>query len=619
MSNYNTRDGYLTDREMERVRVISKTGAGMITNQGAYPDPRGEGKAYFRQLALYDDKFLPKYEQIAAMFKENGAVAIQQILHAGRYGGIDLGYAVAPSVVPQTLPHFRPPREMTGEEIKQCIKDFVNASRRAIKAGFDGVEVTSFMGYLLANFNSRFTNRRSDEYGGSLENRGRFMRELIYAIKEAIGDHLMIVRLNGTELMERYGGSSEEECLEFIKMAAKCGVDMISVCVGWQESPDSSIGRDIGPGYWNYLAARAKKEVPEVPIAFGVRLPGAVMADNSIADGQFDVWEVCRPFLADPERLHKTAEGRFEEIKPCIGCLLCLSRLFRDLPYLCTVNPVLGHEVEPEYAIRPAAYQKNVMIIGGGPAGLECAIAASKRGHKVSIYEKAGRLGGQLRTCANHDLAHRQDLEDLLTYYQATIRKLNIEVNLNTEITEKLFRKMLHRYDVAVVATGSGIAADILPGSEKALLAHDVMDDRVTCGKKVAVIGGGKIGLTVAEYLSEAGHQVTVIEEGDRIAGDVMPTWKWRHTSWVEQMEIKTVTRAKIREITGSGVKIIRDGEEQLIEADSVVLGWPRKPAQELLHGLEYMVDELHVVGDAVSPRGLYQAIHEGYRLGARI
>ena len=203
VSNYNTRDGFITPRELARTKVIAETGCGIITNQGAYPDPEGLGKAYFRQVAIFDDKFLPQFEMIARMIKDNGGIAIQQILHAGRYGGIDLGYCIQPSVVPQTLPHFRPPREITKEQIRQTIKEHAEAAARAIKAGFDGTEVTSFMGYLLATFNSKFTNKRTDEYGGSVENRGRFMRELIDAIKQATPDNPLVVRLNGTELMDK--------------------------------------------------------------------------------------------------------------------------------------------------------------------------------------------------------------------------------------------------------------------------------------------------------------------------------------------------------------------------------------------------------------------------------
>ena len=225
VSNYNTHDGFITPRELARTKVIAETGCGIITNQGAYPDPRGEGKAYFRQVAIFDDKFLPQFEIIARYIHDAGSVAIQQILHAGRYGGIDLGYCVQPSVVPQTLPHFRPPREMSRQDIRRCIGEHVDAAKRAVRAGFDGVEVTSFMGYLLASFNSKFTNQRSDEYGGTVENRGRFMRELIDSIKQALPGHPLIVRLNGAELMDQWGGNTEDECFELMQQAARAGVD----------------------------------------------------------------------------------------------------------------------------------------------------------------------------------------------------------------------------------------------------------------------------------------------------------------------------------------------------------------------------------------------------------
>jgi 2,4-dienoyl-CoA reductase (NADPH2) len=624
VSNYNTRDGFITEREIARMRVITRTGCGIITNQGAYPDPLGEGKAYFRQVAIFDDKFLPQFERIAADTKEQGAVAIQQILHAGRYGGIDLGYCIQPSDIPQTLPHFRPPKVMTKEEIRDCIRQHAEAADRAIRAGFDGTEITSFMGYLLANFNSRFTNQRSDEYGGSIENRGRFMRELIDGIKQATPDNPLVVRLNGAELMDKWGGNSEDECFELMQQAVDAGVDMISVTVGWQEAPESSIGRDIPPGYWNYLSERAKKSFPNTLITFGNRLPDPRMADECVRDGIFDFWEVCRPLLADPELIHKAAEDRLDEVRRCIGSLNCLSRLFRDLPYTCTMNPALGHEVEPEYQVTPAAVKKKVMVIGAGPAGMECAITAAKRGHEVTVFDKAARIGGNLYAYAMNDLARPDDLLSVISHYEVVAKKLGIEIRLNTEVHAKFMRSVLHQYDVCVVAAGARIDRTPFENMEGANLMVDALDvahGRVAAGKRVVVIGGGKIGLTLAEALRKnQSAQVTVVEKDKRIAGDVKPSFKWRHASWVEELGIPCLTSSRPVKVTKDGVTVRdRKDVETFLPADTVILAAGAKPAHELFHEFEWMVDELHGVGDALIPRGLEQAIQEGFRLGVRL
>jgi 2,4-dienoyl-CoA reductase (NADPH2) len=623
VSNYNTRDGFITPRELARTRVIAGTGCGIITNQGAYPDPLGEGKSYFRQVALFDDKFIPQFEMIAGYIHEFGGVAIQQILHAGRYGGIDLGYCIQPSVVPQTLPHFRPPREVTKEQIKLIVQQHAQAAQRAIRAGFDGTEVTSFMGYLLANFNSRFTNQRTDEYGGSIENRGRFMRELIDAIKQATPGHPLVVRLNGAELMDRWGGNSEDECFELMQQAVDAGVDMISVTVGWQEAPESSIGRDVAPGHWNYLSAKAKKLFPDTLITFGNRLPDPVMANQCIADGVFDFWEVCRPLLADPELIHKAAEDRLDEVRRCIGSLNCLSRLFRDLPYTCTMNPTLGHEVEPEYQITPAAVKKKVMVIGAGPAGMEAAITARKRGHDVTVFEKSDRIGGNLRAYANNDLARPDDLLSVVRHYEVMADKLGIEMRFNTEANARFMRSILHQYDVCLVAAGARTdmkAYRHVKGSELLVDALDVAHGRVKPAKRLVMIGGGKIGLTLAESLTKAGHEVVIVEEDKRIAGDVIPSFKWRHSAWVEELEIRTLTSTHLVAVTAEGATVKNaKGEETFIATDMVVVSGPRLANHDLFQEFQWMVDELHGAGDAVIARDMNSAIHEGYRMGVRI
>ncbi|MFO1284243.1 MAG: FAD-dependent oxidoreductase [Burkholderiales bacterium] len=623
VSNYNERDGRISKRELARTKVIAGTGCGMITNQGAYPDPLGEGKAYFRQVAIHDDRFLPEFEEIAGYIHDAGAVAIQQILHAGRYGGIDLGYCIQPSIVPQTLPHFRPPREMSVADIKAVVDQHADAAKRAVRAGFDGTEITSFMGYLLANFNSRFTNQRADAYGGSIENRGRFMRELIDAIKQATPDNPLVIRLNGAELMDRWGGNTEDECFELMQQAVDCGVDMISVTVGWQEAPESSIGRDIVPGHWNYLAARAKKLFPDTLIAFGNRLPDPRMANDCIEKGEFDFWEVCRPLLADPELVHKAAEDRLDEVRRCVGSLNCLSRLFRDLPYTCTMNPALGHEVEPEYQIRPAAVKKKILVVGAGPAGLECAITAAKRGHEVVVLEKSGAIGGNLVAYAKLDLARSEDLASIVAYYEVMIRKLGIELRLSTEATPKLMRGLLHQFDVAVVAAGARIDRGRLQGidgAERMVDAIEVAHGRVATGREIVVVGAGKIGLVVAESLAKAGAKVTIVEEDKRIAGDVMPSFKWRHSAWVEELGIATLTQTRVTRVTAAGVDVVSEkGGAKYLPADTVIAATPRLPNQQLFHDFEWMIDEVHGCGDSLVPRGLDAAIHEGYRLGCRL
>ncbi|MBI4443399.1 MAG: FAD-dependent oxidoreductase [Acidobacteria bacterium] len=618
VSNFNTRDGFLSDREYARMEVIAQTGAAMITNQGAYPDMGGEGKAYFRQLSIADDKYIPDFRRIADLLHGAGAIAIQQVLHAGRYGGIDLKHCIQPSDVPQTLRHFRPPRQMGREDIQRCIREHCEAARRSMEAGFDGVEVTAFMGYLLANFLSPFTNRRTDEYGGSLENRGRFMVELVQGIREVIGkDKLFIIRLNGDELMEDRGGNSRAECLEIMKMAEKAGADCISVVVGWHESTRGALGRDVHDDHWLPLAESASKAL-KIPVAFGPRFCDPVKADQALGNGAFGLWEVCRPFLADPELLHKVAEDRLEEIRPCVGGLLCMSRMFRNLPYVCAVNPRLGHEVEPEYELRPARVQKKVLVIGGGPGGLECAYIAAQRGHEVILCERSGRLGGQLIP-ASREIGGGQIFLDLVQYYETQLKKWNVEVRLHTEVTPQLCAQI--NPDVAVVATGSELDSVPLYGRNYSHVvnAHDILEEGSPGGERVVVIGGERIGLVAAEYLASRGKKVTIVEAGKRLGEDVIVTFRWRHTAWMKELNIETMLNTRPAEITEEGVVVEENGNRRLVPADTVVLAIPRKPRQQLFGDLEFVCDELYAIGDAVKPRSIHNAIRDGYMIGIRI
>ncbi|MBI1894142.1 MAG: FAD-dependent oxidoreductase, partial [Candidatus Rokubacteria bacterium] len=567
VSNFNTEDGFITDREYARMEVIARTGCALITNQGAFPDPNGEGKAYARQIGISDDRYIPGLRKIADMIHAAGAVAVQQILHCGRYGGINLEYALQPSAVPQTLRHFRQPREMTVAEIRATIQQHADAARRAMEAGFDGVEHTAFMGYLLANFLSSFTNKRTDQYGGSVETRARFMIELLQATRRVIGDEaLLIIRLNGEELMDEFGGSTPEECLEFMRLAEQAGADMISIVVGWHEARRGALGRDVPTEGWLPLAIRAKGVV-KVPIAFGPRFGDPLMANAAISAGKIDLWEVCRPFLADPTLLHKVAEDRIEEIRPCVGGLLCLSRMFRDLPYNCAMNPRLSHEYEPEYEVRPAATRKHVVVVGGGPAGLEAAKVAGERGHSVTLFERRERLGGQLYH-ASKEVEGGHIWLTLIRYYDTQLARLGVEVRLGEEVTRELCDRL--KPDVVIVATGAilDINGRYRADGRTLLSIYDVLEDRVEVGERVVVLSGERAGLVCAEYLAAQGKRVTVVEPGERIAADVIPTFRWRHMAWVKEYGIHTVTRARVEAITPEGVALVDgDGAQRVLPA----------------------------------------------------
>jgi 2,4-dienoyl-CoA reductase (NADPH2) len=620
VSNYNNRDGSYSEREYARDEVIGAMKCGISTNQGAYPDKAGLGKAYWTQVCIADDKYIPGLSRVADILHKNGSIAMQQILHAGRYGGIDLGYCIQPSAVPQTLKHFRPPKEMTADEIWQAVQDHADAAVRAQKAGFDAVEIASFMGYLMSCFLSPYTNRRTDEWGGTVEKRFRFMEEIIKATRKACGpDFAISVRLNGTELMDDRQGNTTDECLAIMELAEAAGVDLISMVIGWHESTSGALGRDIAHDGWVPLAANAKKRI-KVPIAFGPRVADPRVAERAIGEGWMDFWEICRPGLADPQILQKTAQNRIADIKPCIADLTCLAKLFANQPYICSVNPQLGHEIEPEYQITPAVRRKKVVVVGGGVAGLECATTAVQRGHEVILYEKKSQLGGQV-VSASREVKGGEQLTALVDYYANQARKLGITVKLGTVFDKKA--AAAEGPDVIVVATGAAIDKPAIPGIDKPIvsMAYDVLEaNPKATGKKVVVLGGGKVGLIVAEHFASQGNETWIVAGQRRVDTDVSTTFKWRHAAWVKEFNIKVLTESKITEVKDNGVTVVnKEGNSIFLEADMVIVAGPRRPENSLFTEIDYMTDETYIAGDAVVPRFIDSAIHEGFKVGVRI
>jgi len=441
--------------------------------------------------------------------------------------------------------------------------------------------------------------------------------ELLQAMRATIGDEKMLwVRLNGAELMDHHGGNSEEECLQFMRMAEQAGVDGISIVVGWHESTRGALGRDVPHEGWLPLA-RAAKKVVGVPLAFGPRFGDPVMADEALGRGDFDFWEVCRPMLADPLMVHKVAHGAVEDVRPCLGGLVCLSRMFRNLPYVCTMNPRLGHEYEPDLELKPSAERRRVLVVGGGPAGLEAALTAARRGHEVELWERSPRLGGQL-LAASREVGGGEVFLRLVDYYRRQVKRTGVKVKLETEANGRAVSAFAP--DVCILATGAGVAVDSIveeaPDRVAIWRADDPEDPPQ--GERVVVLGVGRAALVAAETLARQGRAVTMLGEGKRESWDVAPTFKWRHAAWVKEFGITVLREASALGWDERG-RLKLAGEPESLEVDLLVAGRERRSRQDLVRELEYRVDVLHVVGDAVSPQTVWQAVHGAYRTAVHV
>jgi 2,4-dienoyl-CoA reductase (NADPH2) len=620
-TNFNFRDGYVSDKEVGYMEAQARGGSGIVTTQGAYTDVVGAGKGYVGMMAIWDDKFIPGLKRLNQAIKKNGAVSCLQLMHCGRVGGIELPYTVGPSDVPQKLPIFRPPKEMTLEDIEECIQEHVDAAVRTAEAGYDILEISGIVGYLLSNFISSYTNKRTDEYGGDIKGRTKFVTDIIEGCKKVLGSDVAIgIRLCGEELLDDRGGNTPEESLESIKLCEAAGADYLTVTAGWQESMIPVITRDVPMGHWLYISERMKQNI-KIPVSMAYRLFVPDIPEKAIAEGKLDIWEMCRPLIADPAMPVKIMEDRQEDVIPCIACNVCLARLFRDTELSCTVRPSLGHENEPEwgyYGFEKDNELKKVIVVGAGVAGLQAAAIAAQKGHDVTVYEKRAQVGGQMEIAANGPWGDDEFMR-LVKHLEAQCNKYGAKIETGKALTSDEVKKM--EADIIIIATGAVPGMEGYEGSDKKVVvsALDVLSGDAKAGKNVVILGGKGAAISTALYLIDKDKDcnVSIVGPQKKFGPDVNPSYIWRYLLKLKAGNVNQARKTKVKEIVEDGVVVIdAEKKEVKLEADTVVIA-DLVPNREVKLG-KYGKADVYMIGDAIQVRRGYGAVHDGYRMGMK-
>jgi 2,4-dienoyl-CoA reductase-like NADH-dependent reductase (Old Yellow Enzyme family)/thioredoxin reductase len=608
-TNYALKDGSVTQRQIEYYEERAKGGVGLVIVEISCVDS-SSGKGSGRQIAIDDDKFIPGLSQLAEAIRQQGAKAAIQIHHAGRqtWARLTGNQPVAPSAI--LGPEGEQPRELELSEIAALVNRFAEAAERAKKAGFDGVEIHGAHGYLVSQFLSPLSNRRQDAYGGSVENRARFLLEVIEAIRKRVGrDYPLWCRLSAMEIGVT-DGITLEETQVVAQLAEKAGVDAIHVSAH-QITPARRPPMVQPPGIFVPLAEGIKKVV-SVPVIVVGRIPPE-LGEGVLGDGKADFISIGKALLADPHLPQKVAAGRMEDITPCICCLTCLdSTRWRREGICCVVNATLGRE--REYELKPAESPKKVVVVGGGPGGMEAARVATLRGHKVVLFDDGDELGGQLLLAVKPPF--KDTIETFRRYLVGQVTKSGVELRLRQRFAAEMLDEL--KPDVVVLATGVKPFIPQIPGiqSQKVIQASEVLTG-AEVGEHVAVIGGELVGCETALYLIERGKKVTIMRRGPELATKVHQFIREPLLGRLQFKGASILTGVEYKEITEAGV-VIRTGtgESKVVEADTVVLAAGAVPDTELLAALQDKVARVFPVGDCVEPRGIRQAVEEGYRAG---
>lgn len=637
------------ERQAEYFRQRAEGGVGIIVTGGIGPNEEGVGVQ--GGAILVDDAEVANHKIVTdAVHEIEGSLICMQILHTGRYAYNNK--AVSASAVKSPIHPF-PPKELDEDGIEKQIQDFVTCALLAQKAGYDGVEIMGSEGYFINQFIVTHTNKRTDRWGGSYENRIRLAKEVVRRTREAVGEKFIIIfRLSMLDLVQ--DGSTWDEVVYLGKEIEKCGATIINTGIGWHEARVPTIATSVPRAAFVEVTARMKKEI-NIPLITTNRINDPEVANSIIAEGQADMVSMARPMLADPYFVTKAAAGKADEINTCIGCnQACLDHVFSGGEVSCLVNPYACNETR--LVNQPLTDKKKIAVVGAGPAGLAASTTAAERGHDVTLFDGAPEIGGQFNIAKQ--VPGKEEFFETIRYFGKMIEKTGVNLRLNTRVSAQDL--MDEGFDEVILATGINPRTPELEGIDHPMVMNylDVLRDKKPVGKRVAVMGAGGIGFDVSEFLvhgkttpslnkdefmKEWGVDLSVSNAGglaataeveapardifllqrkkSKVGAGLGKTTGWIHRTTLKHKNVQMMNKVHYVKIDDQGLHIELDGEARLLEVDNVIVCAGQEPQRELQEALQLAGKPVHLIGgaDKAAELDAKRAIKQGTELAAAI